>query len=67
MLFKQRSERARRGTHPVDQELSLEMVTDQLDVFLQCALHLSRNGMYVYIREGTSSLPVCIVNADTTE
>lgn len=67
VLFEQRSERARRGTHPVDRELTLKMVTDQLDVFFRCAVHLSHSGMYVYIREGTSAAPTCIVDADTAE
>ena len=61
-LFEQRSERARRGTHPVDEGLTLELVTAQLEVFRQSALYLSRNGMRVYIREGTSSPPACIVD-----
>lgn len=61
-LFEQRGKRARRGTHPVDQQLSLELITAQLEVFRQSALYLSRNGVRVYIREGTSSLPICIVN-----
>jgi hypothetical protein len=61
VLFEQRSRRARLGTHPVDKALSLQLVTDQLAVFRQCALHLSRNGINVYVREGTSSPPACIV------
>ena len=61
-LFEQRSERARRGTHPVDERLTLELVTAQLNVFRQSALYLSRNGVRVYIREGSSSPPVCIAN-----
>ena len=64
VLFEQRSRRARRGTHPVDKALSLQMVSDQLAVFRECALYLSRNGINVYIREGTSSPPVCIVDPD---
>ena len=61
-LFGQRSKRAQRGTHPVDQNLTLELITAQLEVFRQSALYLSRNGLRVYIREGTSSPPVCIVD-----
>lgn len=62
-LFEQRSERARRGTHPVDAHLTLALITAQLEVFRQSALYLSRNGIRVYIREGTSSPPICIVNS----
>ena len=61
-LFDQRSRRARRGTHPVDEDLTLALISAQLEVFRQSALYLSRNGVRVYIREGTSSSPVCIVD-----
>jgi len=61
-LFEQRDARARRGTHPVDVNLSVELVNAQLEVFRQSALYLSRHGVRAYIREGTSKPPVCIVN-----
>jgi hypothetical protein len=61
-LFAQRSRRAGRGTHPVDRNLNLELVTAQLEVFRQCAVYLSRHGLRVYIREGTERNPVCIVD-----
>lgn len=66
VLYEQRTRRARKGTHPVDENLSLELVSQQLEVFRLCALHLSRNGMYVYIREGTDALPSCIWEAGST-
>lgn len=62
VLFAQRSRRAERGTHPVDKGLTLDLVRDQLAVFRQTALHLQRNAVKVYIREGTSNPPVCIVD-----
>lgn len=61
-LLAQRTKRASRGTHPVDQNLTLELITAQLEVFRQSALYLARNGVRAYIREGSSSLPVCIVD-----
>lgn len=61
-LFEQRQKRAERGTHPVDAELTRALIDDQLEVFRQSALYLSRNGVRVYIREGTSSPPLCIVD-----
>jgi hypothetical protein len=64
-LFEQRSRRARRDTHPVDRNLSPQIVADQLDVFRRCALHLAHNGVYVYVREGTSGLPAYIVDPET--
>ena len=57
VLFEQRSHRAQQGTHPVDRNLSLELVTAQLEVFRQCAVYLSQNGLRVYIREGTAGPP----------
>jgi len=60
-LFAQRSRRAEHGTHPVDENISLELVAAQIEVFKQCAVHLAQNGMRVYIREGTASSPTCFV------
>jgi hypothetical protein len=60
-LFKQRQQRAERGTHPVDAELTRVLIDYQLEVFRQSALYLSRSGVRVYIREGISSPPLCIV------
>ncbi|MCG6966752.1 MAG: serine/threonine protein phosphatase [Chromatiaceae bacterium] len=66
-LFEQRSRRARRGTHPVDRHLSLELVGAQLEVFHQSAFHLSRSGVRVYIRESTSSPPAYIVDSERAD
>jgi hypothetical protein len=62
-ILRQRSERARRGTHPVDAHLSLASITAQIEVFRRVARHLHRNGFYVYIREGTDAAPLRIVDA----
>lgn len=61
-LYEQRSQRAKRGTHPVDAGLTRELIADQLDVFRQAALYLVRNGVRVYIREETAGPPLCIVD-----
>jgi len=60
VLYRQRSERAQRGTHPVDEHLSLSIVTGQSAVFRAAALHLHRKGLYVYVREGTDARPLAI-------
>ncbi len=60
ILYRQRSERAKRGTHPVDEQLSLSIVSNQLMVFRAVALHLYRKGLYVYVREGTDAPPLAI-------
>jgi len=61
-LFAQRSRRAKQDTHPVDRNLSLKLVTAQLEVFRRCAVYLSHNGLRVYIREGAERNPVCFVD-----
>ena len=66
VLFEQRRLRARHGTHPVDRHLSLELVTAQLEVFRLCAAHLSRKGVRVYVREGTDSPPMFILDPEQT-
>ncbi|MDJ0740027.1 MAG: serine/threonine protein phosphatase [Gammaproteobacteria bacterium] len=60
-LYEQRSRRARRGTHPVDVALTPELVASQLQVFRQAAVYLAQNGVRAYLREGTSSPPVCFL------
>jgi energy-coupling factor transporter ATP-binding protein EcfA2 len=63
VLFEQRRRRALRDTHPVDQHLSLELVTAQLEVFVRTAVYLSNAGVRVYIRQGTTGPPACIVDS----
>jgi len=67
VLLEQRMRRASRGTHHVDRNLSPELVTAQLEVFRQTAIYLSRRGIRVYVREGTSSPPVFIVDTERTD
>lgn len=55
-----RTERAKHGTHRVDVGLKLERISKQVEVFGRAALHLHRNGLIVYIREGADSLPYVI-------
>lgn len=64
-LLERRGQRARRGTHPVDTDLTIELVTAQLGVFRQCALYLARHGVRAYIREDYSKPPLCIVKEIT--
>lgn len=61
VIFHQRRERAQRRTHPVDQNLSLEIVERQVEVFRRVALYLYRHGLQVYVREGTDAAPRRIV------
>jgi len=61
-VFRQRTERARRRTHPVDEQLSPAIVEAQTEVFRLAARHLQRSGFYAYIREGTDAAPLRIVD-----
>ncbi|MBF0453756.1 MAG: ATP-binding protein [Magnetococcales bacterium] len=51
-LLSMRQERARRGSHLVDQELTLDHIRTQVAIFWAVALHLHRSGMKIYVREG---------------
>lgn len=52
LIFEWRSERARRGTHHVDESISLALIEKQVETMWLVAHHLHRNGLAVYIREG---------------
>ncbi len=52
-IFEWRTERSRRGTHHVDQGLSLELVKRQVETYRAVAWHLHNSGLIVYVREGT--------------
>jgi hypothetical protein len=51
-IFGWRSERARRGTHYVDDDLTLALVENQVKTYWLVAHHLHQKGLLVYIREG---------------
>jgi predicted phosphodiesterase len=60
-VFKRRKARHSEGYFPVDDNLSLEMVTKQAEVYREIALYLHRAKMQVYIREDINSPPMRIV------
>ncbi len=60
-LFAVRTERAKKGLHPVDQDLSLEIVTDQVAVYEQLARFLHGHGFAVYVRNDFGGVPRRIV------
>ena len=64
-VFGWRSERARRGTHYVDDDLTLELVENQVDTYWAVAQYLRRNGLSVYIREGVDGGLRRFVDSDT--
>ncbi|MCU7925126.1 MAG: serine/threonine protein phosphatase [Candidatus Thiodiazotropha sp. (ex Dulcina madagascariensis)] len=66
-LLKQRIKRARRGTHHVDESLSLELVERQLEVYRMTAKYLYRQGISIYIREGSEGAPHRIILESANE
>jgi hypothetical protein len=51
LVFERRAERARRSTHVVDKQLSLNICIVQHEAFLRLAEHLHRKGFHVYLRD----------------
>ncbi len=64
-IFALRQERAKRGTHPVDEHLDRDQIRRQVLLFAQTAFHFQREGMLVYIREDLGGPPSRIVDEVT--
>ncbi|MEW8505756.1 MAG: serine/threonine protein phosphatase [Candidatus Thiodiazotropha sp.] len=63
-VYRQRKERARIGTHPVDKDVTREQVENQAIVFERVAHYLQQHGLSVYVREGTDAPPRRIVGLE---
>jgi hypothetical protein len=59
-LFEQRLARARRGTHPVDRNLTRPQVVQQLELYELVARYLWSQGLQVYLRRGLDLPPLCL-------
>ena len=59
-IYEQRLGRQGKGYFPVDENLSLEMVRNQVAVYREVALYLHRAGLNVYIRKGLDKPPMVI-------
>ncbi len=60
-VYKRRKARHKEGYFPVDDNLSLDMVTKQAEAYREIALYLHRAKMQIYIREDSNSPPMRIV------
>jgi len=60
-IYQQRFARREQGYFPVDDNLSLEMVRQQVAVYREIALYLHRAGLNVYVRKGIDQPPMIIV------
>lgn len=56
-LFAIRTERAKAGLHPVDRDVSLDIVTAQVAVYEQLARHFHAHGFAVYVRHDFGGRP----------
>lgn len=63
-LHQQRLERGRRGTHPVDRNVTKDLVKNQLLTYGMVAHHLHEKGLRVYVREGTDQPPLDIMGLE---
>jgi predicted phosphodiesterase len=57
-IYDQRVARKKEGYFPVDDNLSLEMVHQQVAVYREVALYLHRAGLNVYLRKGLHKPPM---------
>lgn len=58
LVLSRRLERSRRGTHPVDAKLGLDLIRRQTEVYEQVAEFMHRQGMAVYVRRDTDQPPL---------
>jgi len=66
VVFNQRQARQSQGYFPVDDNLSLEMVEQQIAIYREVALYMHRAGIHVYIRKGLSNPPMRINEHNAT-
>lgn len=66
VTFAQRAARAKTGSHPIDDPLTLDDVRFQTRCFWQLAAHLWQQGFYVYVRRSTDAGPERIVAVEET-
>ena len=61
VIYETRKDRLNKGTHPVDMELTRDIVRRQVEVYTQLAVHFHRNGLSVVVRESFQGEPRYIV------
>lgn len=61
ITLKRRKNRAKSGTHHVDQTLMLKQIEQQLYIYRFAAQYLLEQGLFVYVREDTLGPPLRIV------
>ncbi len=61
VIFRRRQNRQSEGYFPVDEDLTLEVVRRQLEIYQHVALYLHRQQVQVYVRKSLDSPPMRIV------
>ena len=56
-LFECRIKRAKKGTHHVDVDLTLDKVQHEVEFYKELALYFHRNGLLVYLRDDFDAKP----------
>ena len=64
LLLERRQERAKLGTHPVDEGIERKVIENQLCSYRHTALFLHKNGLHVYIREDIDQPPLRIIHPE---
>lgn len=62
LLLGRRQSRSMQSSHLVDHALSLDMLEAQLQVFMDIALYLQRQGLSLYLRQGPHEPPLELVD-----
>ncbi|NBD95988.1 MAG: serine/threonine protein phosphatase [Gammaproteobacteria bacterium] len=58
LITAQRRERALAGTHPVDRNIDVDQIREQVRLFGRVAAHFHAHGMQVYVRERVGDRPL---------
>jgi len=66
VVYRQRQARQSQGYFPVDDNLSMEMVEQQIAIYCEVALYMHRAGIHVYIRKGLNHPPMRINEHNVT-
>ncbi|MFK5893869.1 MAG: serine/threonine protein phosphatase [Pseudomonadota bacterium] len=60
IILERRIKRKKKGSHYVDKNVSLSQIQQQIEIYKIAAQFLNDHGFFVYVREDTESIPLCI-------
>ena len=56
-ILQWRKDRSHRQSHPVDADVTLEQVENQVAVFFEIAVYFQRSGILIYVRDSIEGIP----------